>query len=585
MGRMQDSDTLPSALVQFDGEWHELLEPVASFCARTPAEVPSVLAEAEAAADAGRHVAGYLAYEAGAAFGLACHQPADGSPLAHFVAFEHTRPFDRRRLIEAAADAPQVDWQPSINEEEHARALQRIRRELRNGTTYQVNFTFPLHARFYGSPFALFARLASAQRGAYSAYLDFGRFVICSASPECYFTRNGSRVVMRPMKGTAPRGRTNEEDRRRARALRRSPKERAENLMIVDMVRNDLGQLAAIGSVRVERLFEVERFPTVLQMTSTVSAEVPASFADLVAATFPAASITGAPKVRTMELIREIEPGPRGVYTGAVGYLGPGGRASFNVAIRTAVVDRESGAATFGIGSGIVWDSRAGREYAECLAKAKVLSSKVEPFELLETLRWDPGRGYVLLERHLDRLADSARYFAFPFDREAAVRALDEVAQGDEPLRVRLLLEDEGRVRVEALPFPPSGSGPVRVGLASAPIDPGDPLLYHKTTHRAVYERAKASRPDCDQVLLWNSDGFVTETDIANLAVCLGGEWVTPPVSDGLLPGTLRAELIATGKLRERQVRISDFTPGVEIAVLNSVRGWQPATFVPAPDH
>lgn len=578
---MRDNAPQPAALVQLDGAWHELVGPVAAFCARTASEVLPVLAEAEAAAGAGRHVAGYIAYEAGAAFGLACHPPVDGLALAHFVAFEDIRPFDARALVSAAPGAPALDWQPAITEEHHAAALRRIRRELRDGTTYQVNFTFPLRARFHGSPFALFAHLATAQRGAYGAYLDLGRFIICSASPECYFTRDGTRVVMRPMKGTALRGRTNEEDRRRARALRRSPKERAENLMIVDMVRNDLGRLATIGTVRVDRLFEVERFPTILQMTSTVSAEIPFPFADLVAATFPPASITGAPKVRTMELIREVESWPRGVYTGAVGYLGPGRRASFNVAIRTAVVDRESGTATFGVGSGIVWDSRPGREYAECLAKARVLSSKVEPFELLETLRWDPGNGYVLLERHLDRLAASARYFDISFDRATTVRALDEAAHGDTPLRVRLLLNADGDVRVETSPLSLPGEGPVRVGLAAEPVDPADRFLYHKTTRRAVYERAKASRPDCDQVLLWNTDGFVTETDIANVAVRLDGEWVTPPVSDGLLPGTQRAELLAAGKLRERQVRVSDLRPGVEIAVLNSVRGWQPATFVP----
>jgi para-aminobenzoate synthetase/4-amino-4-deoxychorismate lyase len=450
------------------------------------------------------------------------------------------------------------------------------------GESYQVNLTFPLATPFRGDPFSLFARLARAQRADGAAYLDFGRFAICSASPELFLEREGSRVRMRPMKGTANRGRTLAEDRNRAAALRRSPKERAENLMIVDMVRNDLGRIGRAGSVAVPELFRVERFPTVLQMTSGVMAETDAALAELFAATFPCASVTGAPKVRTARIIRELEAGPRGVYTGAVGYIGPGRRARFNVAIRTATVDRELGSATYNVGSGIVWDSRAGREYAECLAKSRVLERDVSPFSLIETLKWMPGEGFVLLNRHLDRMAGSARYFGFPFNREGVRLALAGAAAGDVPLRVRLLLDEDGHVRTEASCLSMTATAPVRAGLAAMQIDAADAFLYHKTTKRAVYEAAGASRPDCDEVLLWNQDGCLTETAIANVAVCREGRWITPPVSDGLLPGTLRADLLGRGVIEEGRIPVSSLSAGSRLVAFNSVRGWRELHFVPA---
>lgn len=573
----------PLAVFQLDGSWWSLGGSAKRLTASRVSDIGRVLREVEQAAEEGNHVVGFVAYEAAAAFGLACHAPVPDLPLAAFIVAERREPFDPARLTQAAADAPRLDWEPGVSREAYSAAVTRIRRHLARGESYQVNLTFPLSAPFTGDPFALFGRLARAQRSTCAAYLDLGRFAICSASPEIFFCRDGEAVTMRPMKGTAGRGRTLAEDGRRSAALRRSVKERAENLMIVDMVRNDLGRVARVGSVGVPDLFRVERFPTILQMTSTVVAQADVSLPELFAATFPCASVTGAPKVRTAELIQELEPEPRGVYTGAVGYIGPGRRAQFAVAIRTATIDRELGTATYGVGSGIVWDSRPGREYAECLAKARVLQTDAGPIALLETLRWDPVDGFALLERHLRRQASSARYFGVPYERARIRRALEEAVGGPTPLRVRLLVEEDGSCSVEAVPLPANSPCPVKVGLAAQPVDAGDPFLFHKTTRRDVYARARGSRPDCEQVILWNEDGMVTETDIANLAIERNGRWVTPPVSAGLLPGTMRAELLQRGDIIEGDVAVREVSGESRIAVFNSVRGWQEAVLVAAP--
>lgn len=571
------------AVLQIDGAWFQLAGATEPLVAHSPEEVVPLLAKVERLADAGAHAAGYVAYEAAAAFGLDAHAPVPGLPLAAFIVGERLDPFDPARLVDAAAGVRGIAWRPAIDEGTYATAVRRVRDYLAAGESYQVNLTFPLEAVFPGDPFALFARLARAQRADGAVYLDLGSHAVCSASPELFFARDGEQVLMRPMKGTANRGRTNAEDRRRAAALRASPKERAENLMIVDMVRNDLGRVARVGSIRVPALFRVERFPTVLQMTSDVTAEVDAPLAELFAATFPCASVTGAPKVRTASIIKELERWPRGVYTGAVGYVGPGRRARFNVAIRTATVDRARGTATYNVGSGIVWDSRPGREYAECLAKARVLDRDVTPFSLIETILWTPGEGFFLLERHLHRLHQSARYFGFPFDRRRVRRALDRAVGGCQPLRVRLLLDEGGAFRVETSTLVAGSAAPVTAGLALTPVDPASPFVFHKTTRRAVYEAAAASRPDCEEVILWNPAGYVTETCIGNIAVCIDGRWVTPPVSDGLLAGTLRAELLARGKIVEGQIPLTSLREGTRLAAFNSLRGWRELRFVPAP--
>ena len=311
-------------------------------------------------------------------------------------------------------------WEPAIDRATYRQAIAAIKEQIAAGYTYQINYTFPLGAAFKGEPWPLFVQLALAQRGRYAAYVDTGRHVVCSASPELFFQKADGVLTSRPMKGTAPRGRTVAEDEAQRAWLFASEKNRAENVMIVDMIRNDMGRVAEVGSVRVPVLFEVERYPTVLQMTSTVTSRTNVSVADVFKALFPCASITGAPKVSAMGIIADLEPAARGVYTGAIGYLAPGGRAQFNVAIRTVVVDRQTGRATYGVGSGVVWDSDADEEYDECLLKARVLAAERPDFELLETMLWRPETGVFLLDRHLERLADSAEYFGIAVDLGAS---------------------------------------------------------------------------------------------------------------------------------------------------------------------
>lgn len=567
-------------MVQADGRWLSFRRLRGVLAAEDLSQVLPVIEQAEALVEAwGLYAVGFISYEAAPAFDPALRvQGGSPTPLAWFGLFEELAIL---RELPAVSAPPAFDlgpWQPALSAEVHAAAIAQIKEHIAAGDTYQVNFTFPLVASFVGDPWALFLRLAEAQRAAYAAYVDTGRFAVCSASPELFFRLEKGLLTARPMKGTARRGRTLAEDEAQAAALRASEKNRAENVMIVDMVRNDLGRVAAWGSVQVPRLFDVERYPTLWQMTSTVTARVQASRLEVLRSLFPCASITGAPKVRTVEIIRQLEPAPRGVYTGAVGFMAPGGFAQFNVAIRTAVVDRLAGRAVYGVGSGIVWDSDASGEYAECLLKAQVLTAPPPTFDLLETLRWTPQEGYFLLERHLRRLADSALYFGVPLDLAEVRRALAAAVQGAlGPQRVRLLVDRRGCPRVETAPLPLVSAEPVRLGLAPQPVDPNDAFLYHKTTRRDVYDAARRSRPDGDDVLLWNPRGEVTESTVANVAVRLEGRLFTPPVTCGLLPGTLRAELLACGRLTERVITLEDLQRCQGVYLFNSVRGWRRA--------
>lgn len=577
------SGDAPFVVLQQGDEWRRFAGPVRVIVARESREVIPAIHEAErAVAEEGLYAAGYLAYEAGAAYGLGVH-PADpdGPPLLWFGLFPGWE------AIEPPAPGGDYrfgEWRPSLDVAAYAAAIARIKDTIAAGYTYQANFTFQLRASFSGDPWALFADLSGAQRANFCAYVDLGRHVICSASPELFFRLDGDQLEARPMKGTAPRGLTTADDRRQIDWLRASEKNRAENVMIVDMIRNDFGRVARAGSVNVPALFTVERYPTLLQMTSTVTAQTDAALSDVLAAAFPCASITGAPKVRTMQLLRELERGPRGVYTGAIGTIAPGRQAQFNVAIRTAVIDRARGRAEYGVGSGIVWDSDAAAEYDECLLKARVLAAPrhdTADFQLIETLRWTPAEGFFLLDLHLERLADSAEYFGFACDRAAVLRALDKSVAGlAGPSKARLLLDRAGRVTVEANTLPTPVAAPARVRPALRPVSSGDVRLYHKTTRRQPYEAARAARPDGDDVILWNERGELTETTVANIVLEIDGRQVTPPVASGLLAGTLRAHLLATGEIAEAVLTVADLARASRLWLINSVRGRQPALFV-----
>jgi para-aminobenzoate synthetase / 4-amino-4-deoxychorismate lyase len=575
--------------MQAGKSWLSFRNPERVIVASSPDGVIEALLEIDEATGDGLWAAGFLAYEAAAAFDLAVLPPLSGLPLLWFGLYTEAVSAEAPPFV-AGSSIQAGPWARGLDAPLHADALRRLQEHIGQGDTYQVNLTFPLRTRLDADPWTCFSALFQTQRPEHAAYLDTGRFAICSVSPELFFAWDGDRIRTRPMKGTAARGRTAGEDDARALALARSEKDRAENLMIVDMLRNDLGRVAEPGSVKVSGLFSVERYPTLLQMTSTVEARTEARLPAIMAALFPCASVTGAPKVRTMEIIAQTEREPRGVYTGSLGYVGPGRRAVFNVAIRTVVFDRETGEAGYGVGSGVVADSSAAGEYAECLLKAHILSET--PFRLLETLRWTPEGGFFRGEAHIDRLLASAVFFSGAVsgsELRDALRVLG--ARLEEASRVRLLVDLEGRIEVEVSPL--DGRSPlssleseftiedlIPVAIAVVPVDEGSLWLYHKTTRREVYDRALAERPDVLDVVLWNSRGEVTESCRANVVIDLGGGFVTPPVDCGLLPGTLRAHLLECGQVREQVVKVKDLARARRLFLVSSVRGVRPARLV-----
>jgi para-aminobenzoate synthetase/4-amino-4-deoxychorismate lyase len=584
-------DLVPGAERSF-----RLVGPVGVLEARRPSEVAGVIEAAEASAGRGLWVGGFVAYEA--APGLdpelsarvrAPDDPFSGMPLVWFALFEGREdlrpPHPPRSEPPAPGPSP---WRPSVDRAAYDAAIERIRELIAAGHTYQVNHTIRLRAEIAGDERAFYRDLALGQRGGYAAYLDLGRHRVLSASPELFFRIDGTRITTRPMKGTAPRGRWLDEDEAIARALVASGKDRAENAMIVDLLRNDLGRICRPGSVAVERMWEPERFETVWQLTSTVGGELQpgTTLLDAFRALFPSGSVTGAPKVRTTRIIADLEDSARGPYCGAIGYLAPPGSgepaATFNVAIRTVLLDARTRAAEYGVGGGITFDSSARAEYEEILAKARVLTTVRPAFDLLESLAWSPGEGFRHLEEHLARLEASARYFGFRFDPEAAVAALKgSVTERVEQGRIRLTLARDGGLATVVEDLRSTPDRPVRVALDNEPVDPSDVWLFHKTSLRAPYERRRERRPDVDDVLLVNLGGHVTESTIANLAVRLGDRWVTPPIEVGLLPGTYRDVLVRDGTLAERAVTISEVREARELALVSSVRGWRPAVLVP----
>ncbi len=562
--------------------WLHFTEPRRVLVARSLDEVTATLQEAEREVnDNGRWAAGYLAYEAAAAFDavLETHAPAK-VPLVWFGIYDGPEsgppPHATRRKYAAG-------WKPTMERGAYMDGLDTIKRHLADGDTYQVNFTYRLHSIFDGDPREYFGMLSKDAAAHYCAFVDTGRFAICSVSPELFFRLDGRELTSQPMKGTAPRALTSSADRAEAARLRYSEKELAENVMIVDMIRNDMGRVAETGTVTAPVLFHIERYPTVWQMTSTVTCETDASVAEIMTAMFPCASVTGAPRRRTMRIIRELETTPRGVYTGTIGYIAPGRRAQFNVAIRTVVVDTEEGTAEYGVGGGIVWDSTNEGEYQETLAKAAVLTRRWPEFSLLETMAWRPGEGYLLLRYHLDRLLRSADYFGIRVEERAVREALAVVDRnfGAVAMRVRMLVARDGTVTCESSRLP-RVDGPARVAIADTPVDSSDLYLYHKTTHREVYEKARAGHPDADDVILYNERDEITESCIANVVVEIDGQRYTPPVPCGLLAGTYRQWMLDEHRVEERIISREDLERADRVWLVNSVRGEREATLIPS---
>ncbi|MBK9180070.1 MAG: chorismate-binding protein [Acidimicrobiales bacterium] len=564
------------------------LEPVERVVeARRPGEVRAALEAVEAAARSGRWAVGFVAYEASTGLDPSLTvveaDPA-GVPLAWFAIGCRV---DGPAGGAAASPGHVVGrWAISMSAARHLDEVAAIRERLAAGDTYQVNLTARLEASWRGDAEGLYHELLAAQRRALGAYADTGDHAVVCASPELFFSLAGGCLVCRPMKGTRARGRWVGEDEAAGRALAASEKDRAENVIVVDLVRNDLGRIARTGTVRVLSLFDLERYPTVWQLTSTIQAEPRngVGLVDVFAALFPSGSVTGAPKPSTTRIIAAGERSPRGVYCGAAGWVGPPLRpgalpeARFAVAIRTATVDRRRACVTYGAGGAITWDSEPAAEYDELLAKARVLSLPFRPAGLVETLRFEPGAGLVNLERHLARVAASARYWEVPVDADRTRDGLARAVAGqDQPALVRLVLAASGVIQVGCRPVPTAPEGPVRLALASEPVSSADVRLFHKTTDRGGYERRRGQHPEADDVLLVNEHGHVTESTIANVVVLLDGRWVTPPLGDGCLPGVGRALLLEAGDVVEASVPLADLHRASALALVSSARGWRPA--------
>ena len=559
-----------------EGDWYRFRNPLEVLATSRPGDVGSILDLVEKEVEnKGLFAAGFVAYEAAPAFdpALRCRTGGD-FPLLWFGLFKKAEPFAFPALKPSAVWTP--EWKSSVTREEYRRAIRAVKEYIFQGATYQVNYSYRLDAPFAGAAREYFFQVAGGRNIPYAAFVETGRYAICSFSPELFFDLRRGVISSKPMKGTMPRGFLQDDDLANSLRLYRSEKDRAENIMIVDMVRNDIGRIAAAGTVKACSLFDVEKYDTVWQMTSTVTGVTSASLFEIFKALFPPASCTGAPKAETMRIIAGLETRPRNIYTGCIGFLAPGRRAQFNVAIRTVLIDKLKGGAEYGVGGGIVWDSVDASEYDECAVKARVVCESPADFSLLETFLWTPAEGVFLPDLHIARMKSSAHYFGFEFDEKSARKRIDAFVSGlpFEPHRVRMLLARDGGLSFEKKLYSPDRKKPL-VCLAKHPVESGSIFLYHKTTNRPFYEQARAMRPGYDEVILWNEKGEVTEFCTANIVVELDGELLTPPVSCGLLPGTYRAWLLKKKKIKERVIETGTLRLCRRIYLCNSVRKMQ----------
>ena len=587
--------------------------PQQTLVAHTPEQVKPLLDAVDAWSQQGFWCVGYVRYEAAPVFDAALKVHAADGPLAWFGVYAKALPWPADEV--EADDATRVQWQSGLSRADFGAAMDRMHQAIAAGDLYQVNYTAPLHGEFAGDPKTLFRRLQRAQPQGYAAFIDSGFEQVLSVSPELFFdwqneqTVQGGQLLTRPMKGTAPRGSSAVEDATLAVALVASPKERAENVMIVDLLRNDVSRVAQPHSVKVPHLFTVQTLPTVLQMVSDVTAVTRpgTTLCDVFGALFPCGSVTGAPKVQAMRMIQTLEPAPRGLYCGAIGVVRPGGHATFNVAIRTVTL--RGAQATCGIGSGITFDATAQAEWQEWRIKRGFLARASESFKLLETLRLENGI-FHNLDAHLARLKRAAAHFGFPFDELVIRMTLQQLhtdpphsrrhghaviasearqsmtsefmdchvadaTRNDEGIwRIRLLLDDQGRAQAQAFALPHSPS-PVTLQLASRPFDDAhSEFTRFKTTHRAHYEAFAPTDPAVFDTLLYNEAGELTECTRGNIALLLDGRWVTPPLYCGLLDGIGREMALKDSRVVEAVVRLDDLPRVQGLAFINSLRGW-----------
>lgn len=548
-------------------------------------EVHSAFERIDDALRRGKWVAGYVAYEAGLAFEkkLQSLRASLPIPLVWFGEYDAPHPFEFGELDAPLAAIANVEFR--VPKEAYRRALERIVAYIQAGDIYQINFTGKLSFEFAGDWLSLYATLRRKQPVPYAAFLNLGERAILSFSPELFFRVQDGVIESKPMKGTAKRGRTNAEDDAISQWLKADEKNRAENLMILDLIRNDFGRICQIGSVEVPSLFDVEKFPTLFQMTSTARGRLREGvwLKEIFRALFPCGSITGAPKVRATQIIAELETEPRGVYTGAIGYASPRGAACFSVAIRTALV--ENGVGEMGVGSGVTIDSDPESEYDECLLKANFLSKPVEEFALIESVKFCGG--YRLLDRHLARLNDSARYFDFPFDELALRATLRDYAERLDSTRVykvRLLLDRTGRVELSHSLVEPEPTGKrAKVAISDKRTNSADKFFYHKTTHRPLYDEATAMARALGlaDALFFNERGELAEGAISNVFIERAGKLYTPPVSAGILAGVYRGFVLETNpNASEAVLTMDDLARAERIWICNAVRGMREAELV-----
>jgi len=573
-------------------------EPIQILSASTLDEMPSLFERVETALADGFYAAGYVGYECGYHFQQVRPDalPVPELPLAWFGIYRDPAVFvhpvnapenDASSLIrdkpESILTMPAGAVALSISEDAYSEKVRRVKEYIQAGDTYQVNLTDRVEATFDGPVDEIFALLSTRQPVAYSAFLHVGDAYILSLSPELFFKIDKGTIVTRPMKGTMPRGLDSLEDIEIARRLREDEKNRAEHVMIVDLLRNDLGRICTMGSIRVEDLFSVEKYRSLFQMTSTVTGTLRAniSYYEIFRSMFPSGSITGAPKIRTMQIINELEQTPRGVYTGTIGFIAPDRTCVFNVAIRTLVLKNTH--AAMGVGGGIVADSEPAEEYRECLLKASFLTQSTPPFQLIETMLWEDE--IALLNMHLDRLEVSASYFGFAFDRQTIAKQLDTRLKQLAPhsrFRVRLLLDSEGALTIATTPCPPHKSSG-RVLVSSARTYSRNIFLRHKTTNRALYDTlyAQSRAEGFDDVIFLNERDEVTEGAISSVFIQRGDRLLTPPLGSGVLPGVFRRHLLESNKTAEvRVLTVQDLESADHVFLCNSVRGMSRVTSI-----
>ena len=552
------------------GERYTFIQPIKELKTRDLSEVANLLAQVESYQEQGYYVVGYVSYEAAPAFEekLAVHTaPLLGEYLLYFTVHDsvETSPIP---LTYEEVDLPS-NWQEVTSAEDYEKAIAQIHHHLRQGDTYQVNYTVQLKQDLSTNPFAIYNRMVVEQEAGYNAYVEHDEMAVISMSPELFFEQNDRELTTRPMKGTTKRGLTDDEDLKEAAWLEQDPKNRSENMMIVDLLRNDMNRISEVGSEHVERLCQVEQYSTVWQMTSTIKSQLreEIDLVEIFRSLFPCGSITGAPKIATMEIIKDLEPQPRGVYCGTIGLLLPNGRRIFNVAIRT--IQLYKGQAIYGVGGGITWDSTWESEYREVHQKAAVLYRKQARFKLITTGKISQ-KSLLFEDQHLERLTKASRYFAYPFDPEELRQKIEEECQScevNQDYRLRISLNKSGEIELSRQILTPLSLSFCKAKLCLQKADLQQAFTYFKTTHRPHLSLGE------QEIIYHNAAGELLETSIGNLVLKIAGKLYTPPTNLGILPGIYRQHLLERGQVEEKVLTLKDLAQAEDIYGCNAVRG------------